>query len=827
MSRSKSYSENDKLDVNAFFSKLLKHWYYFAISVPLFLGLGFLHIYLTTPVYEVRASMLIDFGQEEQKLGTGSTFMSSGGLFSNQENLKNEIAILKSFKMVQKPLKYLGFNVGYFKKDGFISKEIYKKSPFAIVPTEEKKQMINVPIFFKFISDETYQIEIDAEDFRVYLPDEKRLRVQKGKKFVHKQECTFGEPCANEYFDFVVFKQDWVKKIGKYKNEEFYFKLYDFDKMTHRYIKTLQIAQTDLDASVIELISEGEVIEKEVDFLNQLAETYIETKLEEKNQFATGTIDFIDEQLASVGDSLNKAERELQYIQIQTGSMDITLTAANASQQLAQIETEESALRLKESYLSNLSNELSKDDFSALINPISVGINDPVLADLVNQLKNLNLEKVRKSIGTTGRQNIELQMLNKQISSLRESLRENVRNLISTTNLTMNGLRSRKAKAQQIVRRLPGEERSIQKAKRAFSFSEELYNYLQQRKAEAGISQAANTADSKILDEARLVPGGPVSPNVPFVIAGCLILALALPTLIVFLKDSLNNKITERSQVEKGLDTSIAGSIIHFPDAKDRPIDISLNDPEVAALAESFRYLKVNLQFLAPDKNSKAVALTSTVPKEGKTFCAINLAKILAMTGKKTVLIDADIRKPQVSKRFGISRKMGLSTFLTHQAEVADIIKKTHVPNLSVVTSGQIPPNPGELLEHFRFQELITELKKTFDYVIIDTPPVGLVADFLTISKAADVSFYVVRQNYSKLDFIPDINEITEKQDIKNLYVILNDVKYSAGRYNKYGYRYAYGYDPGRKSRVHTDKDNGSNGIAEKSKLKDLLKKKL
>ncbi|MDX2245482.1 MAG: polysaccharide biosynthesis tyrosine autokinase [Bacteroidia bacterium] len=813
-----SYQSNNNLDIQALLSQLAKRWYYFAICIPLFLALGIFSIQTTAPTYKVQASMVIDPGKEDQILGSNQ-FMESGiQLFGNSQNILDEVAVFKSFNIVREPLRYLGFQVSYFEKEGFLDNELYKKSPFSVIPNETQEQIIETPITFRAISDQLYEVEIEAEDYRILMPDGTTRKVE-GQELKVKQACQYGKECATEYFSFLLVKGDKGTDIESLKKREIYFMMHDLDKMTSKYINALSIAPAAEESSVLELSTEGTVIQKEVDFLNTLCKTYIQVKLDEKNQFAMGTIDFIDKQLDVVTDSLKGAEDQMTNIRQNQQTLDLNLTATNAVTRLQALETDKSNLSVRVNYYRDLLNDLEAEaSIQTIVAPSNAGIADPLLNDLVLELKRLNNEKIARSLGGANSANIELKILNEQISNNMNTLRENVRSIIKSTDFALNDANRRIAEVQAVVSRLPRDERNLIKVTRKFTFNETLYNYLLQRRAEAGIAQAANVSDSKILDEARMAGTGPVAPNIPFILAGCIILGILIPTLIISTQGMFNTTITDQSQLERKLFTPVVGNIREGTVKYSKKLE--LENPSNAAVVESFRYLKVNLQYLAPDRSRKVISFTSTVPNEGKTFCAINLSYVLAMSGAKTIVLGIDMRKPMLDVNLGIPNHRGLSDYLTEQASLQAVIQPTGIPNLDAITSGPVPPNPGELLGLDQFRDLLDKLRGMYDYIILDTPPTGLVADFLAIAPHSDVNLYVVRMGASKWEFLKEIDNASSNKALKNLYVVINGVKKGPGN-KKYGYYSSY-YRPldGKGKNTKPGSENGNTVI---DKLKTLI----
>lgn len=319
---------------------------------------------------------------------------------------------------------------------------------------------------------------------------------------------------------------------------------------------------------------------------------------------------------------------------------------------------------------------------------------------------------------------------------------------------------------------------------------EQVFTFLQEKKAEAEIAKAATVSDNRVLEYATF--SGPIQPNPRRNYLVALLVGLAIPSGITFLRLYLDNTIKDRSHLESLTDIPVIGSVGH--NTKDNNL-IILTHPK-SVISEAFRSLRTNLQFVGKGEDEARVLLiTSMISGEGKTFCAINLASVLAYAGKRVVVVGLDLRKPKIHTEFGIENTRGMSNYLIGQADLEEITHQTRVENLDLITAGPIPPNPSELILNDRMQTLIDQLQEDYDYVILDTPPIGLVTDASILMQHSDTNMFIVRHGYSKIDYIRSINDIYEEGKFSNLYLVLNDVDFSKGAYGyKYGYGYGYGY---------------------------------
>ena len=766
--------EDELIDIKALLSRAFQYWPLFALSLFLSLGYAYLYIrYYTEPYYNVFTTILI---KPNEKI---SGFQEID-LFRQDKKKANEIAILKSYEMAYKTLQQLEFNVSYFHKGQVRDMEIYNSTPFkVIVDTTFKKQAYNVPIAINFIT---------SNDFKLTI----------GKSEEIQQTFSFGEPVRLPNLSFTIVKLDENIPVGNH----YYFKLHNLANLGILYRNKLQVTNSGgKESSILELSSVGNNIQRECDYLNKLAEVYIQSGLEEKNRIASNTINFIDSQLASIASSLNNAETELESFRRNNKVMDISSAATSVFAKLDELEAQKAVLLLKDKYYHYILDYVSNNrDLSNVVAPSIMGIDDPLLNNLTLNLVELNREKSSLGRNTTGN-NPFLNTLEIKIKNSKEALLENVKNIINGSRISLDDINKRIAKLEKEVRDLPKNERELVDIQRRFRLNDHLYNYLLEKKAEAGIAKASNIPDNRVVEYARNFNAYQVGPKTNMIYSNALIIGLSIPIAIIFLRTYFNNKIQSKKNIEEHTDIPVIGIVGH----SDNLSNLAVFKSPKSGIAESFRSIRINLQYLAPDKEKKVICITSSISGEGKTFTSINLASIIAMSGKKTILIGADLRKPKIFEDFGLDNAKGLSTYLAGKHKLDQILFKTEVENLNIISAGPIPPNPGELILSNRLDALLDELKLQFDYVIIDTPPIGLVADGFVLMKYSDINLYIVRHKYTEIKLLDKINTFVEEGKIKNVSIIINDLYYKDSKYGYgYGYSYSYGYEYDEQVKSHS-----------------------
>ncbi|MBW8049694.1 MAG: polysaccharide biosynthesis tyrosine autokinase [Cytophagales bacterium] len=785
----KYQEQEETIDIKALFFKFYRHWHYFVIAILVALSTAFIIIRYSERIYKVSATVLI---RDESNTSLGAeNLMEELELFSRRTNLENEIGVLRSYNMINNAISKLDFDVSYFSEGRIRSVQRYKDFPFRVELDSTSSQLIDVRFYLKSLSNGKYQIKAKQDDILVYDRVDNKVFRKKDEEVNINKTFNFYQPFKSENLAFTIYPQQVTNAHYK-KSDKFYFVINDLDKVVEDYRNKITIESINRNASILELTVEGPVVEKEIDFINKLAEVYIGSGLDEKNQIAINTINFIDDQLTGIIESLQRTEKELELFRATNKIMDLSYAATNAFDKLEELESQRGIFILKTKYYEYILDYLENDnDIYQIVAPSAVGIDDPLLNNLIGELSKFNAEKNALSYSAKEK-NPYLKVLGLKIESTKRSLVENINNLINSTKISVSDIDDRIAVIENSINRLPNTERRLVNIQRQFNLNDNIYTYLLEKRAEAGIAKASNTPDNRIVDNARVAGKGPVSPSIPLFFTVALVSAFIFPTIYIILKDILNDKIIDKKDLEDNTKIPILGAVGHSATGR---AGIVIENPK-SAIAESFRSLRINLQYLAAGKDKKVIAIISSISEEGKTFCAINLASILAFSGKKILLFGTDLRKPKIHDDFNIDNKIGLTTYLIGKCSVADMTQSSKVENLDIITSGPIPPNPAELLGIPPMDELMKQLKSRYDYIVLDTPPIGLVSDYFVLMKYVDVNIYIVRHNYTNKNLLSKINDLYDSGRINNLSIIINDIKPVGIGYG-YGYRYGYGYGYG------------------------------
>ncbi|HEY9124298.1 MAG TPA: polysaccharide biosynthesis tyrosine autokinase, partial [Bacteroidales bacterium] len=712
-------------NIKRYLFKTIINWPLFLISLTIALSIAYLVIRYTEPQYKVSSTIIIN---EEQK-GFESLFPVMGRNLTKR-NMFNEIAKIKSYSVINQSLIELNFEITYNVVGRIKERKVFNQF-FQIVLDTSKTNLKYVPVSLTFLNSEEILLEYGEQN-----KTKKRIR--------------FGNKFENEDFSFWIIKiKDFnPQAAGEDRKLQYSFVINDLNNLTREYIGKLSVTGDEKQGSIITLSSSGPIPDKEAKFVNKVSEIYLRNNLNEKNQAAENAIRFIDNQLNVVGDSLKKNELRLQDFRTNRKVFDILDEEKIISERLIGLQKQKYENGIKLKYCSYIRDYINKKaDFSDVMAPGTFGLNDDLLNKSITQLIDLYNQKreLKLSVSETSP---AFKILNLKIDNVRKTLVESLNELENTTLYDTRICEEAIQKEEEKLYNLPPIEREYLSIKREYDINNSIFTFLLQKRAEAGITRASNKADNKVIDEALSTNAVLIKPKRSSVYSTAILLGLAIPFIIIFLMEFLNNQIVDIKDLSRLRKSSIIVSLGHNNKNTETPV---FEYPK-SSLAESFRGLRTNLQFILREKDDKSILVTSTISGEGKTFCAVNLGIVLSMANKKVLLMAFDLRKPKIHRYLNIPNKTGISSYLSNQAQYEEIIVPTNINNLFFAPAGPVPPNPAELLETENMEKLIKKVKEDFDYIIFDTPPVAVVTDALLISKYASCSLFVVRQNYSTKD---------------------------------------------------------------------------
>lgn len=766
------HTNGSEVNLKTFFKQLLRYKFLFLISLAFFIGLAFLYNKIATPIYEVGTSILIDPSGKSRSLGESQYVGGSVSQIDMEKNIFNEIGILKSFALVKKTLEELDYGVRYSAGTWYKMEEMYGYFPFEVEVLTDRVQLYSTPFEVEILNDETYSLMIDANEFYVTKPDLSGTRkVEAPIEFAKKYQ--FGEVVEHEYFSFIIHKPKYKIYEADFEGKDLIFELQNIEDLTNAYLDKLEVYQSDIQASIVQLKTQGAVLDKEIDFLSTLTSNYMAVNLDMRSEIAEHKENFIKEQLGSITDSLETAEAKIERFRRRNNAVDIDRTLNSSVEQLRSLETELNQIELNNKYYRQILSYIkSADSIDKVIAPSAAGINDPLLNENILDLKNLYAERTRKRF-YKGEKSYDLVILDQQIENTTKSLTENIRNLIRVNELGRSDKKKSIAKIEQSLKHIPKSEIRLGSHERKSDLYENLYKYLSQELAETGIARAENMSSAQVLDAPRMLGNEPISPQKKLIYLLGGLLGLLFPLAWVILANAMNTGINDLAHLEQISPIPVAASIVHAKGTS----KIGFSKDNQWQVEESFRDLNASLQFLVNDNEANVIGMTSTISGEGKTFCTTNLALAIAHSGKRVLVIDTDFRNPSLFQDIS-EGKSNLTDYLKRKTNYVEQIIHKHPDNhnLNYIPIGKTAANPQELLSNTLLTTMIGELQHHYDYVLIDTPAVGLVSDYLLLSKYIDVHLFVLRHKVSKLPFLDELLRLKEKGRMEETFLVYNDV---------------------------------------------------
>jgi tyrosine-protein kinase Etk/Wzc len=776
-----TFGDDDSLDIKRYLSLYISNWYWFVISLFIASTIAYGINRYSEKIFTVSSTLLIKDKQLGGESAIGEKIMPSANIFGSQQNLKNEMGILKSYRLNKRVIDSLPeFRTVYFGvgRRKVVESRLYKNCPFIVISNSVNSQPNDVKVNVRIISDKAFILDINS-NYKI------------------NKKIEFGERFNERGFDFRIYLRDTDRfKFNPEISNKYYFYFTGSEGLANEYRGKLGVTPIDKDATLVTLTASGFVPEQETDYLNKLMEIYISQGLEDKNQIADSTSNFINKQLRIIADSLRIAEDSLQYFRLKNKLVDLSKEGTDIQGRLDRVENEKTTLNLQHQYYQYLKGYLvSKNETGDIVSPSVMGVTDPTLGRLVEELAKLQQKKKQLSMNLS----MELPAVNLiegDIVTARKSLSENVESNLVNVERSIGDAGERIDKIYKEMSKLPLTERKLIGIQRKFDINNTVYTYLLEKRAETGIAKASNVSDNKIIDQSYVFNAVQIKPKPTGNNLKAFLLGLMIPAIIITLLYYFNNRIIDNGDIIRRTNTPIIGYISHNDNTKEIPVI----DKPGSALAESFRAVRTTLKYFVKDEGNPVIAITSTISSEGKTFVSINLAAITALLGKKVLLVGLDLRKPRIHRVLGINNNEGLSTYLSSNCEYSDVIKQTSIPNLFYAVSGPVPPNPAELIESEKMALFIEKARKEFDFIFIDTPPIAVVSDTLLLSKFVDINIFVVRQRYSSKNTIDLIQEFYKDGKLKNMGIIINDISLT-GYYGyglRYGYYKGYGYSYGK-----------------------------
>ncbi|MCC9071749.1 polysaccharide biosynthesis tyrosine autokinase [Flavobacterium sp. F-65] len=793
------FDNQSNFDFKGFLLKIGGYWKWFLLSLIIAFTIAYQVNIRKEKIYGMET--LISIKEENNPFFTSNTSLvfNWGG---TSDQISSTTTVLQSRSHNELVVDKLQYYIDYLEQGKYNLVDSYGAVPFYVAIDKSKGQLAGALISIKFLSANEYEIRIPFENNSVSLityanNSYSNTAVEIGE-FVKKYKV--GEQVS---LPFLNWKLQINDNPGFYKDKEYFVKFNDFDGTVGRY-RGVSVQSDERGGSILTLGMQGTNKARMVEYLNSTVKMLIKIQLDSKNQFATNTINFIDSTLVAMESQLKQTGDELKTFRKGKNVYDIEEGGGKFSNKIMDFDIERDEITRKIAYYNSLKAYLKNSvDYSKLPAPSVAGIEDPNI--VVNVSKLISLSTQRSEMAYAVKSDKIFKDFDNQMIAVKNVLLENIASAKSSLQYDLAMVNSKIGQTESTIKKLPEEQQELLKIKRKYDLSDNIYSTFLQKRSEADIVKAANLSDIHFIDPAKDVGGGLIGPktSVNYVLA--LFLGLLIPLLLILVIFFINNSIQNIEDVSKQTQIPLIGVV----GVNNEVSNLAVFDRPKSALSESFRSIRSSLQFLYKKQQvdgAKTLMITSSVSGEGKTFCSINIATVFALSEKRTVIVGLDLRKPRLTEEFQLTNDVGVVNYLIKKKSLAEITNKTKIPFLDVILSGPIPPNPSELILGETMKEFIDELKMKYDYIILDTPPVGLVSDSLELVQYSDVTLYIVRQNYTKKDMITLLNNRIKRGELTNTSIVLNGFENKA----KYGATYGYG--------------NYSNGYHEELKKESLLK---
>jgi tyrosine-protein kinase Etk/Wzc len=777
-------------------SELISKWYLFVLFLTFGLTGAWLYNRYMTTIYATKSSIMImeegstSFWTQNQ----GFTGEALRGFGTSYQGISNQMIILKSKPVVTRAIQELDFEVSYYNEGKLSTAENYTDSPFRIDWDRNHPQLIGFNFKITVHPDRSVTLTGYGENVGVYNFEEEkwlgRFPEVKIERKIHSGE----EVTLPGYYSF---KINLNENFNPPANDYFFFNFSTIPDLVNNYRSRLTVSMKDWETSIVDINLRDYHPGKGMDFLNKLVEVYRIDNVEKKNQYADQTIRFIEELLKGVSDSLSMTEMELLAYQSKKQIVDMGSQSGELLSQMSQLDQKKIELESENKYYKYLRKYILENrDIGSMMVPSSMGINDPLLSGLITQFNNLTVEKSKMA---DVRNSPRLTQLNTQLENVKIAMLENIGNIISQSDQNLAELQQRATLLEARVGQLPSTERDLLNIERKNKLNNETYTFLLEKLSEAQIAKAANQPESQIVEEAESL--GAIGPQKNKAYSYGLFGGIVPPALFVLLIVLFNKKVVSKEDVEMLTKLPIL-NLVFFNKTKEKSITPVLEKPN-SPDSEAYRSLRSKLDFMVKGKLKPVIAVSSTSPGEGKTYTAINIASSFALTKKKTVLLDFDLRNSRINESFGIDSKKGVVSFILGHDTLDEITFKSQHPYMKIVPAGPIPPNPGEMLMDEKVARLLEELKEKFDVIIIDSAPIGYVTDLFQITQQIDSIVFVVRDSYTNRDLLKHSLSEIKSYKLKGVGILINAIKTTGGLFPSYvlsyinGYRYGYGYGYG------------------------------
>ena len=770
------------LDVKLILYLLKRYWYIIITGIVMSLFAVFIINKNLNPLYEAQLKILIN----DPYMQTDN-FINESDFLANEKKMGTEMQKIRSYTMTGKIISSLDYAVSYYISGKFYDKEIYKHDfPYTVKTDPSSLRYLHTPLFIRRVNADTCLLVIKGENVAVYDPERKNVLIKNIPSVNIQQKIAFGETFRSGGLSLTIFRNN--DPVIQYDNNEtYYFKMNDPNVLANDCLKNLSIRLLDNNSSILVISKKGPVIEKEIEFLNKLAELYINNNQNEQQQIALNTINYLDKQINETENKKDQILDSLNNFKIHHKISDFKKAYDDLNYRKDKLESRklEIVTTLKE--YNNLIKYISGIDYRKKnISPLLIETNDPQLNSLMVKLSEIS-EKDAELCFFSEYDHPQREFYKTRFNDLRSAIIEDLNYAVSFLNSSLANIENNLEEINTEIFLLTKTERDYIKIKKNLDFEEVIYHHFITKMTEADIALSSKDSTlvcNTILEKAVLSSVKQVFPqkrtNYIVGVSGGIVCSVVLIYIIFICR--LKDTILCKDDVEQISPIPVIGSIGHSRCKEQNMFNKNMQN----GVFESFRKLKTSLQYLLNGKETGIITITSSLINEGKTFNVVHLSQVLALSGKRTLLLEIDLRRPKIKTIFQSDFEKGLSNYLVNNATEDEIVHLSKIDNLFYIHSGPVPPNPNELLNNGLLVKLLNSLQKKFDYIIIDTPPIGLAADFFSVLNFTDICLYMVRKDKTKRNMLVSLNKYYNEKQIKNIQFVLNDFTDETSKYGYY-----------------------------------------
>ena len=770
--------------------RFLHYWYLFALGLAIAFSLAMLKNRRWIPSYYSYGTVII-----KQATGYGATSLMRGfSIDEGTSNVNNQVLTLRSYDLIGRAIDSLPFlDVEYITMGRFKTRNLYHNTPFTIETTQVNERAYSILFRLDIQEDGLLTVSIDDDD------SENPMRV----------ETHYGEFFETPYFAGYILPTQFLASKGR-----MFFRFRSRESLITEFMNRMQLNFLQQSSTVLCIGLTSETPERDCEFINKLSDIFLLQNLERKNEQAENSIRFINEQLVVLQRSLETSEGEMTAFRQENRFVDVGSYASQLMSMISGYDQQVLQLRLKETYLDYLDNYLHESiEQGTVIAPASLGLNEQMLMGLVTQLNELQIQR-----GELTEKNVYYAKYTKDIENVKLTLAEVLKSMRKSLEIEKQDLKERYAEVEQNIQHLPEKELQMVAIERNYRIDDNYYTFFLQKRAESEIQKASNMPDNEILDRARTTTKLVNEKVKKKTMTTFLAIGFIIPLVLIILSELLNDKVRTPKEVDKLSKFRLIGTLRH---ARSQNPTLVKTSPR-SGYAEMLRAMRTRIEFIVGRKEKLCICVTSAESGDGKTFMSTNLAALYGMTGKKTLLIDLDVRKPNVHTKLAVENGVGMTNYLIGECTEDELILHNENFDFDFIRAGAVPPNPGELIHSDKLHDFINKMREQYEYIVIDTSPIGQVPDALSLVADTDITIFVIRCLQTSKSFCSQALEALEEDYADKIHLVLSDIPaegfhsgygygygYGYGGRRQYGYgsRYGYGYGYGYGSKHHSSKD--------------------